>query len=106
MRNRDAIRTFRIKQIHNNVIRQNPTYSSQDVLIHLITKLNSLFLPSPSPPPPSLHHEDHINTIQTKEIIDSTINQKNKVIKNKKNNDIQQASNQNYHDENPMNISK
>merc|ERR1712154_19003 len=49
----------------------------------------------------------HINTIQTKEeIIDSTINQKNKVLKNKKNNDIQQASNQNYHDENPMNISK
>eukprot|EP01083_Nonionella_stella_P238433 835532_1 len=52
MRNRDAIRTFRIKQIHSNIITQYPNYTRMDILGYLISKLNVLYLPSPSPPPP------------------------------------------------------
>lgn len=68
MRNRDAIRTLRIKQIINNLNKQYPTYSTSDVLIHLTTKLNELYLPSPSPPPP-IQSIDNKKNIETKESV-------------------------------------
>eukprot|EP01084_Bolivina_argentea_P295898 509553_1 len=68
MRNRDAIRTFRIKKLHQNIMKQHPNYSNDDVLKHLTSKLNCIYLPSPSPPPITHTESTHETTKTTPNI--------------------------------------
>eukprot|EP00484_Ammonia_sp_Unknown_P001433 CAMPEP_0197020786 /NCGR_PEP_ID=MMETSP1384-20130603/1678_1 /TAXON_ID=29189 /ORGANISM="Ammonia sp." /LENGTH=636 /DNA_ID=CAMNT_0042448475 /DNA_START=102 /DNA_END=2012 /DNA_ORIENTATION=+ len=53
MRHRDAIRTFRLKQVYELMQHQHPSYGTEDILSALSNKLDSLYLPSPSPPSPT-----------------------------------------------------